>query len=196
MEPIQNSNTINSNYNFNLNDINPFYINNNNFSFDEPQNIVNRTFPIINDTNGMENNNLNQLLEINENNTNTFDFDSFENIDSIQNDNENNLNINANNSEVSDNSSISESSNQEDTSTVNSCDINISNLDNNNLFNKFRADSPLNLKSKMSLNSDFIFEENKKRRKSMDLIPFNKFDCFKKSPQFKVLESTYYQSSW
>ena len=192
MEPIQNSNTINSNYNFNLNDINPFYINNNNFSFDEPQNIVNRTFPIINDTNGMENNNLNQLLEINENNTNTFDFDSFENIDSIQNDNENNLNINANNSEVSDNSSNSESSNQEDTSTVNSCDINISNLDNNNLFNKFRADSPLNLKSKMSLNSDFIFEENKKRRKSMDLIPFNKFDCFKKSPQFKVLESTYY----
>jgi hypothetical protein len=153
-------------------------------------------FSIINNENMNEDNNSNEIIE---NIENRFNFDSFENINNIENvyeQNLNNQNLYENNNEISDNNSNIDidSSNPEDTSTVNSCDINISN--NNSLFNKQKTDSPSNVKSKISLNSDLIYNDNyQKRRKSMDLIPFNKFYTFKKSFQFKILESTYYNTN-
>ena len=153
-------------------------------------------FSIINNENMNENNNSNEIIE---NIENRFDFDSFENINNIENvyePNLNNQNLYESNNEISDNNSNIDidSSNQEDTSTVNSCDINISN--NNSLFIKQKTDSPSHLKSKISINSDIIYNDNyQKRRKSMYLIPFNKFYTFKKSYQFKILESTYYNTN-
>ncbi len=199
MEPsyfIQNSSGISNNFNSNLNESQTININNNNFFLEEnSQNMINNTFPIINEVQNNSNEiiySTNHFLQSNINTT-TFYFDSIDNI-SLENDN--NENINNNNQIENNENENNENSIIDVTSTVNSADINISGIDNNcGCLNTKNLDDSSNSKSKMSFNSEIIYEGKYKRRKSMDNLPFNKFDTFKKSSQFKLLESTYYNAN-
>ena len=203
MEPsdiFQNTSGISNYYNMNFNESQAINVNNNNNNFfleDNTPNIINRTFPLLNqnENNNEENNSINQLESYL--NTTTFYFDSIENISSIQNGhNDLNNNFNEEQNENNNNENNDNSISLIDiTSTVNSADINISNIDNNNHINSKKIKDTSNLKSKISLNSEFIKEEIIKRRKSMENLSYNKFNTFKKSSQFKILESTYYNAN-
>ena len=204
MEPsdiLQNTSGISNYYNMNFNESQAINFNNNNNNFlleDNTPNIINRTFPLLNqnENNNEENNSINQLESYL--NTTTFYFDSIENISSIQNAHNDNLNNNFN-EEQNENNNNENNDNSisliDITSTVNSADINISNLDNNYHINSKKIKDSSNLKSKISLNSEFIKNQNYKRRKSMENLSYNKFNTFKKSSQFKILESTYYNAN-
>ena len=204
MEPsdiFQNTSGISNYYNMNFNESQAINVNNNNNNFfleDNTPNIINRTFPLLNqnENNNEENNSINQLESYL--NTTTFYFDSIENISSIQNAHNDNLNNNFN-EEQNENNNNENNDNSisliDITSTVNSADINISNLDNNYHINSKKIKDSSNLKSKISLNSEFIKNQNYKRRKSMENLSYNKFNTFKKSSQFKILESTYYNAN-
>ena len=203
MEPsdiFQNTSGISNYYNMNFNESQAINFTNNNNNFfleDNTPNIINRTFPLLNqnENNNEENNSINQLESYL--NTTTFYFDSIENISSIQNGhNDLNNNFNEEQNENNNNENNDNSISLIDiTSTVNSADINISNLDNNHHINSKKIKDTSNLKSKISLNSEFIKEEIIKRRKSMENLSYNKFNTFKKSSQFKILESTYYNAN-
>ncbi len=203
MEPsdiFQNTSGISNYYNMNFNESQAINFTNNNNNFfleDNTPNIINRTFPLLNqnENNNEENNSINQLESYL--NTTTFYFDSIENISSIQNGhNDLNNNFNEEQNENNNNENNDNSISLIDiTSTVNSADINISNLDNNYHINSKKIKDTSNLKSKISLNSEFIKEEIIKRRKSMENLSYNKFNTFKKSSQFKILESTYYNAN-
>ena len=203
MEPsdiFQNTSGISNYYNMNFNESQAINVNNNNNNFfleDNTPNIINRTFPLLNqnENNNEENNSINQLESYL--NTTTFYFDSIENISSIQNGhNDLNNNYNEEQNENNNNENNDNSISLIDiTSTVNSADINISNIDNNNHINSKKIKDTSNLKSKISLNSEFIKEQKIKRRKSMENLSYNKFYTFKKSSQFKILESTYYNAN-